>query len=99
MMKYKWTINLLITAPMILLCSVILSGGGHGFSDQLIVLFPWAAIAGIIDLGIIFFIFGLIQYPIYGFLYDTSNHKKKMIFLIMIVHFLIVIGILISKYK
>lgn len=98
-MKYKWTINLLISAPMILICSVILSGGGHGFSDQLIVLFPWASIAGIFDLVIIFFVFGLIQFPIYGLLYDTSNYKKKTVCIIAIVHLLIVAGVLISKYK
>ena len=99
MAKYKWAINMVIAAPMILICSVILAGGGDGFPDQLFVLFPWTFISKIIDSQIVFLFFGLIQYPIYGLLYDTSNKKKITICIIVILHFLIVAGILISKYS
>jgi uncharacterized membrane protein YesL len=98
-MKFKWAINMIIAAPMILICSVILAGGGHGFPDQLFVLFPLTFISKFIDSQIIFLFFGLVQYPIYGLLYDISNQKKKTVCKIVIFHFLIVSGILISKYR
>jgi len=99
MAKYKWTINLSIAAPMILICSVIVAGGGHGFADQLFILFPWTYISKIIDSQFIFFLFGLIQFPIYGLFYDKSFQKNKTIFIIVIVHFLLAVGILTLKYK
>lgn len=98
MARFKWLINMIVAAPMILVSSVILAGGGHGFSDQLIVLFPWTFVSNIINSEVIFLFLGLIQFPIYGFLYDVSNQKKKVVARIVIVHFLIVIGVLISKY-
>jgi hypothetical protein len=56
MTKFKWTLNMIIAAPMILICSIILAGGGHGFPDQLIVLFPWTFISNIIN-SQFFFVF------------------------------------------
>ena len=99
MTKYKWTINLTIAAPMILICSVIIAGGGHGFADQLFILFPWTYISKFIDSQILFILIGLIQFPIYGLLYDQSVQKNKTVFTITIIHFLLAIVILFLKYK
>jgi len=95
MTKFKWAINMIIATPMILICSVILAGGGHGYPDQLFVLFPWTFITKFIDSLIVFLFFGLVQYPIYGLLYDISNKKKKTVCIIVIVHLLLVARILI----
>lgn len=99
MAKYKWTINLSIATPMILISSIILSGGGHGFTDQLVVLFPWASFFLSIEVEFLFFFFSLIQFPIYGFLYDKSIEKNKTLVIIALVHLLAVIGVLFLKYK
>lgn len=99
MMKYKWTINLSIAAPLVLICSVIIAGGGHGFTDQLFILFPWTFISKLIDSQFLFFLIGMIQFPIYGLLYDKSVQKNKTVFIITIIHFLLAVGILFLKYK
>ncbi|MBB4801158.1 hypothetical protein HNP37_001197 [Flavobacterium nitrogenifigens] len=99
MSKYKWTINLSIATPMILIGSIIISGGGHGFTDQLIVLFPWASVFLSLDVEFLFCFFALIQFPIYGLLYDKAFNKIKTLLVISIIHFLIAGLILFLKYR
>ncbi|KFF04834.1 hypothetical protein [Flavobacterium reichenbachii] len=99
MSNYKWTTNLSIATPMILIGSIIISGGGHGFTNQLIVLFPWASIFLSIDFEFLFYFFALIQFPIYGILYDKAFNKVKTLFVIGIIHFLIMLAVLFLKNK
>jgi hypothetical protein len=75
MTKFKWTLNMIIAAPMILICSIILAGGGHGFPDQLIVLFPWTFISNIINSQ--FFFCFLALYNIQFMVFCTIFQIKK----------------------
>jgi hypothetical protein len=99
MSKYKWTINLSVATPMILIASIIISGGGHGFVDQLIVLFPWASVFLQFEIEFLFYFFALIQFPIYGLLYDKAFNKTKTLLMISIIHLLIAGLILFLKHR
>ncbi|WJS95460.1 hypothetical protein NYQ10_03185 [Flavobacterium johnsoniae] len=99
MSKYKWTINLSVATPMILIASIIISGGGHGFTEQLIVLFPWASVFLSVEVEFLFYFFALIQFPVYGLLYDKAFDKIKTLSVITIIHILIAVLVLFLKYK
>ena len=97
--KYKWTIRLSLLTPLLLLISVFLMGGGHGYFEPAICLFPCATICVIwqTTLTLPYFISGLIQYPLYGFILDKTQKKKKASLVILVLHF--ILAILILKFR
>lgn len=99
MSNYKWTINLSIATPMILISSIIISGGGHGFTDHLVILFPWASFFLSVEVEFLFYFFAFIQFPVYGLLYDKAFNKIKTVSVIAIIHLLITAGVLFLKYR
>ncbi|KAF2335628.1 hypothetical protein [Flavobacterium daemonense] len=99
MPNYKWTINLSIATPMILVASIIISGGGHGFTDQLIVLFPWASAFLSLEVEFLFYFFAIVQFPVYGLLYDKAFNKVKTLSVVAIIHLLVATGVLFLKYR
>lgn len=89
--KYKWTIRFLILTPLLLLVTMIIAGGGHGFNQPIFTLFPFATFQCIWskDLSFINFIIAAIQFPIYGLCIDKSKNKKKTWIVILILHILL----------
>jgi len=91
--KYKWTLKLIIWTPISILISFILAGGGHGYYEPMIFLFPFSAI--------LFFLFKeinsaipllivLIQFPIYGLLLDSLERQLKSTWLLFLLFHLII---------
>ena len=75
-------------------------GGGHGWYEPAMALFPFGMIGTIWQDTITppFVIMGIIQYPLYGFIGDRakSNYKKQLILALLINH-LILAGLIIAK--
>jgi hypothetical protein len=71
-------------------------GGGHGYFEPAICLFPCATISVIWQTTITlpYVIIGLIQYPLYGFIIDKTQKKKATSFIILALHIILVILIL-----
>ncbi|MBS7252356.1 hypothetical protein [Flavobacterium branchiicola] len=89
--RYKWTIRFLILTPLLLLATMIIAGGGHGFIQPVFALFPFATFQCIWskDLSFINFIIGVVQFPIYGLCIDKSSNKIKTWIIILILHILL----------
>jgi len=88
--KYKWTIRFIILTPVLLIISFFLLGGGHGWIEPTILLFPFATIQFIrtTTMDIEFIIAGLIQYPVYGLLIDLFDKRKNIKLLLVVIHIL-----------
>ena len=43
--KYKWTNRFALLTQVLLLISVMIIGGGHGYFEPAICLFPWATVS------------------------------------------------------
>jgi len=91
--KYKWTIRFIVFTPVLILLSFFLLGGGHGWIEPTVLLFPFATIQFIrtteIDLGII--LASLIQYPVYGLVIDSFNKNTTVKLLLVVIHILLVV--------
>jgi hypothetical protein len=96
--KYKWTFRFLILTPLLVILSIYLMGGGHGFYLPTIFLFPIATISMLWsnDLRVVFMILALFQYPFYGYLIDKISNKI-IIWTMFIIH--ILIAIIIIKFR
>lgn len=98
-LKYKWTIRLLLLTPVLVLIAIFLMGGGHGWYEPAILLFPFGTINTVwqnhfsLPLGAI----AVFQFPIYGFMIDkVKQHKRRLLTLaILIVHLLLAAIILV----
>lgn len=79
--KYKWTLRLLILSPFLLAISILLMGGGDGWFEPAIFLFPFAMLVWSLNGSMVwlFMIAGMIQYPAYGMLIDYFGVRKKKI--------------------
>jgi hypothetical protein len=97
--KYKWTLRLSVLTPILLMFSVFIMGGGHGYFEPTICLFPWATVSIIwlSTLTLPYIIVGLIQYPMYGFLIDKTDKKGRAFLLILLIH--MILAIIILKYR
>ena len=97
--NYRWTIRFSLLTPLLLIIAVFLMGGGHGWFEPAMAIFPWGMV-GIIwqdRISIPFIIMGVLQYPIYGILIDKTKDKaysNTMAFLIIVMH-LILAGLVI----
>jgi len=83
----KNSIKGLILTILLLPLAVILTGGGHGYFEPLIFLFPFAALGFLIvgKMNLAFIILGLSQFSIYGYLLDRQSGKIKLTVLVIII--------------
>ncbi|AKQ44581.1 hypothetical protein TH63_01290 [Rufibacter radiotolerans] len=84
------------------LVALFLAGGGHGWYEPAIVLFPFGLIS-ILLFKIIttpFIILAILQYPLYGFFIDLTEDfkkQKKVIISIVLLHIVLAVLILIFR--
>ncbi len=95
-MKYTLIFSLL-TIPLAFLV-IFFGGGGHGSYLPFLILFPVGIVGIFVSEGLktLFFILGLLQFPVYGFLLDRFQNKKT-IFLISLFHLLIIFFVLVFR--
>lgn len=86
--SYPTTSLLTLLTPFLLLLVVFLMGGGHGYYEPAIILFPTGLISFSLfnEIVIPFMILAVIQYPIYGLLIDKSKNKQKTLLFIIVFH-------------
>jgi hypothetical protein len=92
--KFKTTIILTISTPILIIICVVLMGGGHGYFEPTFVVFPFATIlfAFFNTMNYTFLFASLIQYPIYGLLIDKLRHRFNLIaFFIVLVHITLIL--------
>ena len=96
--KYNWTIRFLILTPILLLLSIFLMGGGHGFFEPTFVLFPWATMLFFWydTMNFAFLSMALIQYPVYGLILDKYKSQYIGLF-ITLLHIVLAILSYISR--
>lgn len=74
-------------------------GGGHGWYQPAMMLFPWAMVGTLWQdtITLPFIIMGILQYPLYGLLIDKTDHRvhKKSLTLILILTHLVLAGLII----
>lgn len=97
--KYKWTIRFSLLMPLLVIIAVVLMGGGHGWCQPAMTLFPWGMIGTLWQDTITLpsLITGILQYPLYGLLIDKTDHRvhKKSLTLILILTHLVLAGLII----
>jgi hypothetical protein len=86
--SYPTTSLLTILTPLLLFLVMFLMGGGHGYYEPAIILFPTGLISFSLfdEIVIPFMILAVIQYPVYGLLIDKSNNKRKTLLYIIGFH-------------
>ena len=86
--SYKTTLILTALTPILLFGVLFLMGGGHGYFEPAIILFPTGLISfSIFDEIILpFIILAIVQFPVYGLLIDKSNNKRRTLFMILGIH-------------
>jgi len=97
---YKFTILFsLLTVPLVAFV-IFFGGGGHGTYVPFLVLFPLGLIGTFVsdNIKILFFILGLFQFPVYGFLMDKFKSRKAFLF-IFLFHISIILIILLFNFK
>ena len=100
--KYRSTLRLALLTPILLIFSIMLAGGGHGWTEPTIILFPFGTLNLIWQdmLSVPMVLLGTFQYIVYGFLFDrtrTSGNSKLTLGIITALHILLVISILTFK--
>jgi len=100
--KYRWTARLSLLTPLLLFVAVLLMGGGHGWFEPAMFLFPLGTLNTIWQdhFSLPFIVLAFIQFPLYGFIVDKSKQHGKgqwMIFLILFLHILLATLILIFR--
>jgi MFS family permease len=87
MKKNKYT-NILgiLTIPLIILC-IFLAGGGHGTYIPIVAVFPLGFIGIFLHsekISMLFYIFAVLQLPIFGYFLDKFGVRKALPFIIPI---------------
>ena len=100
--KNRATLRMALLTPILLVISIVLAGGGHGWMEPAIVLFPLGTLNLIWQdmLSVPLAFLGTVQYVVYGFLFDrarASGNSKSTLELIVTFHILLVSAILIFK--
>lgn len=90
--RYNWTIRFSLLTPVFLLLALLSMGGGHGWYEPALILFPFGMVGTFWQdtIAVPFIIIGLFQYPLYGFFIDKASnrpYKGTLIFAIVIMHF------------
>lgn len=101
---YKWTIRLSLLTPLLLLIALFCMGGGHGWYEPAVVLFPFSLFTLNFDQfsGIITIIVAFIQFPLYGLLIDKLQdkfYKKVILTTVFLIHILLVVRILMIDWN
>src|SRR5690349_13771667 len=101
-LPYKWTVILSILGLFLLIIILVLMGGGHGYYVPAMVMFPLSMWNIIFQshLDIPLLIIGLFEYPMAGYLLDTSKGNRQFklrLIVITLFHFCLVLLILIFK--
>lgn len=101
--KFAFTILFTILSPVLLLFSLLATGGGHGNFEQLVFLFPWMFCCGFLlsflDGFTNRFTFGIflaiLQFFVYGAMLDWFRARNEIRFgLILVTMFHVVLAIL-----
>lgn len=79
-LNLKWTIRFVLLTPVLLFIAVFLAGGGHGWYEPAIMLFPFGLISILFSRSIElpFIILAILQYPVYGLLIDSIGTRKSI---------------------
>ncbi len=100
MKKNKYTnIFGILTIPLIIL-SIFLVGGGHGTYIPIVVVFPLGFIGIFLHsdkISTFFYIFAVLQFPIFGYFMDKFGVKKVLPFIITIHCVLVGIALLLES--
>lgn len=95
---YKFTILFsLLTVPLVAFV-IFFGGGGHGTYVPFLVFFPVGLIGTFVsdNIKFFFFVLGLFQFPVYGFLMDKFKSRKAFLF-IFLFHISTILIILLFK--
>ncbi|MCC9165602.1 hypothetical protein [Pontibacter harenae] len=101
-MHYKWTSRLTLFCPVFLIIALLLAGGGHGWLEPAIILFPLGLLSIVVtdSLNVVSLLLAVIQYPLYGLLLDKAqaiNQLKRFTISILLFHLLLVVIILVMR--
>lgn len=95
--KFKWTLYLLYTTPVLMLITILAAGGGHGYPAPLFICFPWFAVLGYIDGGWVAMLAMALQLPVYGLIIDASlaifGTGRYMKLVLVFLHIAVVIAL------
>ncbi len=100
--EFRWTlISIPLTVFGIIIC-VFLMGGGHGTYTPTIYLFPYAMLTALLEktIGPTSIILGLIQFTVYGLIFDlTKTTKRALLFKVtlLLLHGLTIAFVLLNR--
>lgn len=99
-LTFKLTLKLVLLTPVLLFIAVFLAGGGHGWYEPAIVLFPFGLISILFSRSIElpFVILAILQYPIYGLIIDSIGNRKSIkwtIISIILIH-MVLAGVILT---
>lgn len=89
----KWTIRASFATPILVLLSVFLAGGGHGFIGPMLILFPGVFAFQFVD-DTFSWLLMLVQFPLYGIIIDQADKWGKtqwILVFLAILHFVLII--------
>ena len=99
--SYPWTTRLSLLTTLLLIMAVFLMGGGHGWYEPAMALFPYGMVGTIWQdtITLPFIICGIIQYSLYGFLIDKARHRpyKRTLIIGLIITHLTFAGLILTK--
>jgi hypothetical protein len=99
--SYKYLLGLSLVTPLLLIIAVFFLGGGHGWYEPAIILFPLGFLGAIRqNSDTLFIILALLQFPLYGLLLDLAtkyNNQRKVLRRMIVTHVMLVGIILIIK--
>ena len=101
MKKYRYT-NLfgILTLPLIFLC-LFMAGGGHGTYVPIAAVFPLGFIGIFLHnekVSTLFYIFAVLQFPIFGYFMDKFKAKKTLPYIILIHGLLVLIAFSLNAF-
>jgi len=78
--KDSWIVRLLLLTPLLLFVVVLLIGGGHGWYEPAMIIFPLGTFNTIWQghLSIPFVALAIIRFPVYGFIIGKSRQHRKV---------------------
>jgi hypothetical protein len=98
-MNYKWTTRLSFLTPVLLLAAIFLIGGGHGWYEPAISLFPFGMLGVLSNENYTasFFLLAIMQLPVYGFIFDFANrsgYQRTAIIVVTLIHIAVAMTII-----
>lgn len=97
--KYKWTIIFSCISPFLMILTLLLAGGGHGFRTPILLAFPIFFVLKFQNDNYALLLM-LLQFPLYGLFIDLFKkyfkYYEASFFIIIIIHF---ITLVIAYYR